>query len=70
VHDLGRSELGIWRSAREPARRMSTDSTPAKIGRSMEGIEKYSCTPKSALHDSLEGSSALATLFVVGKVAA
>ena len=35
----GYSEIGITRSASSPATKMSTDSTPAKIGRSTKNLE-------------------------------
>src|SRR5690606_24392448 len=37
----GYSEIGITRSASRPARKISTDSTPAKIGRSMKKFERF-----------------------------
>src|SRR5882672_10194580 len=41
----GYSEIGIWRSAKRPATKMSTDSTPAKIGRSMKNREIFMSRP-------------------------
>jgi hypothetical protein len=37
----GYSEIGICRSANRPATKISTDSTPAKIGRSMKNLEIF-----------------------------
>jgi hypothetical protein len=37
----GYSEIGSVRMAIRPARKMSTDSTPAKIGRSMKNRERF-----------------------------
>src|SRR6476661_7923801 len=37
----GYSEIGNPRSAISPARKISTDSTPAKVGRSMKNLEKF-----------------------------
>ena len=37
----GYSEIGMTRSASRPASKMSTDSTPAKIGRSMKNLDKF-----------------------------
>src|SRR5882724_7799656 len=42
----GYSEIGITRSASRPATKMSTDSTPAKIGRSMKNLDRFmACAP-------------------------
>src|SRR5215510_4528094 len=41
----GYSEIGITRSARRPARKISTDSTPAKIGRSMKNLDRFMGRP-------------------------
>src|SRR5262249_11897252 len=37
----GYSEIGMTRNARSPARRMSTDRTPAKIGRWMKNFDRF-----------------------------
>jgi hypothetical protein len=37
----GYSEIGITRSASRPDMKISTDSTPAKMGRSMKNFEKF-----------------------------
>ena len=37
----GYSEIGSPRSAIRPARKISSDSTPAKIGRSMKNLERF-----------------------------
>src|SRR5262245_9681594 len=42
----GYSEIGICRSASRPATKMSTDSTPAKIGRSMKKREIFISRPR------------------------
>src|SRR6266550_376735 len=42
----GYSEIGIWRSAKSPATKISTDSTPAKIGRSMKNLEIFISRPR------------------------
>src|SRR5258705_8354521 len=42
----GYSEIGIWRSAKRPATKISTDSTPAKIGRSMKNLEIFMSRPR------------------------
>src|SRR5262245_28843362 len=55
----GYSEIGITGSASNPATKMSTESTPAKIGRSMKNLERFiRCLPTAmaqpcalALHD-------------------
>src|SRR5256885_13047970 len=39
--DLGYSEIGSRRSAIIPPRKISTDSTPAKIGRSMKKRDRF-----------------------------
>src|SRR5215216_6235094 len=41
----GYSEIGITRSASNPARKISTDSTPAKIGRSIKNLERFMAAP-------------------------
>src|SRR5882762_10150063 len=41
----GYSEIGIARSASRPATKMSTDSTPAKIGRSMKNLDGFIVAP-------------------------
>src|SRR5262245_8635156 len=51
----GYSEIGICRSARSPATKMSTDSTPAKIGRSMKNLEIFMSRPRRRC--SVRGSS-------------
>src|SRR5262245_611267 len=42
----GYSEIGICRSAKSPDTKMSTDSTPAKIGRSMKNLEIFMSRPR------------------------
>src|SRR5215813_966223 len=41
----GYSEIGICRSARRPATKISTDRTPAKIGRSMKNLDTFMSRP-------------------------
>src|SRR5882672_8291589 len=41
----GYSEIGIWRSAKSPETKMSTDNTPAKIGRSIKKREMFMSRP-------------------------
>jgi hypothetical protein len=51
----GYSEIGIARSASKPATKMSTDSTPAKIGRSMKNLDRFTaCSPRSVAPARLE----------------
>src|SRR5262245_30521589 len=45
----GYSEIGICRSASSPATKMSTDKTPAKIGRSMKNLDTFMSRPQSGL---------------------
>src|SRR3954447_7421333 len=42
----GYSEIGICRNAKRPETKMSTDSTPAKIGRSMKNLEIFMSRPR------------------------
>src|SRR6187200_3320966 len=42
----GYSEIGITLSASSPARKISTDSTPAKIGRSIKNLERFMGEPR------------------------
>ncbi len=37
----GYSEIGSWKSETRPARKMITEITPAKIGRSMKKRERF-----------------------------
>src|ERR1700688_358858 len=39
----GYSAIGSARNAMSPASRISTESTPAKIGRSMKNLERFIC---------------------------
>src|SRR5215211_970138 len=42
----GYSEIGMTRNASRPATKISTDSTPAKIGRSMKNLDRFmACAP-------------------------
>src|SRR4051794_15558380 len=42
----GYSEIGICRNAKRPETKMSTDSTPARIGRSMKNLEIFMSRPR------------------------
>src|SRR4030095_4406107 len=42
----GYSEIGICRSAKRPETKISTDRTPAKIGRSMKNLEIFMSRPR------------------------
>src|SRR5579862_3656118 len=37
----GYSEIGSWNSVTAPARKMSSEITPAKIGRSMKNLDRF-----------------------------
>src|SRR5690349_13177622 len=52
----GYSEIGNWVMAIRPARKMTTEITPAKIGRSMKNFDKFTSGP---LRVSLAGGARL-----------
>src|SRR3569833_4754052 len=47
----GYSEIGMARSASRPARKISVDKTPAKIGRSMKKREIFMAIPAAKMLD-------------------
>src|SRR5207302_8371769 len=50
----GYSEIGSWVMAIRPARKMTTEITPAKIGRSMKNFDKFTSGPLQ-VSDGLDG---------------
>src|SRR5262245_45557229 len=55
----GYSEIGITRMARRPARKISTDSTPAKIGRSIKNLDRFILFSEGRLSRSAIGGVGL-----------
>src|SRR6201993_2744618 len=45
----GYSEIGSWKTETAPARKMTTEMTPAKIGRSMKNRERFMAAPYGVL---------------------
>src|SRR2546423_8946357 len=62
----GYSEIGRARSAISPATKISTESTPAKIGRSMKNRDKFMALPPFGAH-SLRTPAVRGLLKIAGK---
>src|SRR5882672_8003136 len=59
----GYSEIGMARSASRPATKISTDMTPAKIGRSMKNFDRFMiCAPRAIVGRRLSVEAAVGVL--------
>src|ERR1700745_2504834 len=58
----GYSEIGSWNTDTAPARKIRTEMTPAKIGRSIKKRERFMGAPQQCLGGDLRGYLAASKL--------
>src|SRR5690348_6498116 len=57
----GYSEIGSWVMAIRPAKKMMTEITPAKIGRSMKNFDRFTLRPLQVFGDGVRQLDAVFT---------